>query len=399
MNAPATRRALLAGAAAAASLGHVSGARGDVPLRVGLLLGLTGPLSRTSGEIAYGFALALDQVDRQAAGRPIYVVVEDTGGKAGRAVERFVKLVQSDRVDVVVGPTSSPEALALRDAAHDIGVPLIVPNAGVTALTGEKCSPFVLRVSYSHEQIAAPLGTWMAQSGRARSAYLLGADNTSGRDHVVAFRKGFAASGGDIGGEEFVPPGALDLAPYLAKLKLMRADAIFASFFGDAAQRFLDGVGALGLRNLRICGPGWLVSTLDLPRIGGRAVGIIGATPYLADLDIASNRDFVSAFTQRHTRPPSEFAAQGYDAARLLLAGIEALEGNLANRRATAMVLARTGFVGARGALAIDPRTNNIVQDIHIFETRKRPGGEGIDFEPLARIADVAADAETCQMG
>jgi branched-chain amino acid transport system substrate-binding protein len=141
------------------------------------------------------------------------------------------------------------------------------------------------------------------------------------------------------------------------------------------------------------------VSTLDLPRLGGRAAGIIGATPYLADLDIASNRDFVSAFTQRHTRPPSEFAAQGYDAARLLLAGIEALEGNLANRRAAAMMLARTGFVGARGALAIDPRTNNIVQDIHIFETRKRPGGEGIDFEPLARIADVAADAETCQMG
>jgi branched-chain amino acid transport system substrate-binding protein len=181
-------------------------------------------------------------------------------------------------------------------------------------------------------------------------------------------------------------------------MKLVRTEAIFASFFGDAALRFIDAVDALGLRNLRICGPGWLVSTLDLPKVGPRAAGIIGATPYLPDLDISSNRDFIATFTQRHTKPPSEFAALGYDAARLLLAGIEALEGNLSNRRATATVLARTGFIGARGPLVIDPRTNNIVQDIHIFETKKRPGGEGIDFEPLARVADVMADPESCQM-
>jgi branched-chain amino acid transport system substrate-binding protein len=394
-----TRRAAVAGGASFFAAAPISAARAEQPIRVGLLLGLTGPLARTSEDIAYGFALALDQADRKAGGRRIHVVVDDTQGKGIRSVERFVKMVQVDRVDVVVGATSSPEALALRDAAHDLGMPLIVPNAGVTSLTGEKCSPFVLRVSYSHEQIAAPLGTWMAQSGRARSAYLLGSDNPSGRDHVAAFRKGFAAAGGDISGEELVPPGSLDLTPYLAKLKLMRTEAIFASFFGDAAARFVDAVDALGLRNLRICGPGWLVSTLDLPKMGARAAGIIGATPYLPDLDIASNREFVAAFTQRRTQPPSEFAALGYDAARLLLAGIDALEGNVSNRRATATVLGRTGFIGARGALAIDPRTNNIVQDIHIFETRKRPGGEGIDFEPLARVADVMADPEACQMG
>ena len=394
----ATRRGVLSGAATLAAFSPGL-AQSELPIRLGLLLGLTGAVARASEDIAYGFALALDQADRMVAGRKIHVVVEDSQGKASRAAERFVKLAQIDKVDVVVGPTGSPEALVLRDVAHDLGMPMVVPNAGASELSGEKCSPFVLRVSYSNDQIAAPLATWMVSSGRAKSAYLLGSDNVSGRDHVAGFRKAFGAAGGNVSGEELVPPATRDFAPYLGKLKLVRTDAIFASFFGDAAQRFLDAVEEFGLRTAKICGPGWLASTLDLRKAGARAAGIIGATSYLSDLDIASNRAFVAAFTQRHTVPPSEFAAQGFDAARLLLAAIESLEGNLSNRRATAAVLAHTPFVGARGVLTIDPRTNNVIQDIHIFETKQRPGGEGIDFEILARIPDVRADPELCRMG
>ena len=395
-----TRRRGVLGAAFATSAA-VAGrpARAAPPVRIGLLLEMTGPLASTSEDIAYGFALALDEADRRAGGRAIHVVVEDTQGKPARAVERFNKLVQVESVDLVVGPTGSAEALALRDVAHGLGMPLLVPNAGATILTAEKCSPFLLRVSYAHEQVVAPLGTWMAREGQARSAYLLGADNIAGRDHAAAFRKAFLAAGGTIAGEEFVPTTSQDFGPYLGRLKLHRTDAIFASFFGPAAARLLEGIEAFGLRGARLCGPGWLVSALDLPRIGARAAGIVGATAYLPELDTEANRAFVAAFTRRHGRPPSEFAAQGYDAARLVLAGIEALEGNVANRRATAAILARSPFEGARGRLALDPRTNNIVQDIHIFETRLRPGGEGIDFHMLARVPQVRVDPEPCQMG
>lgn len=395
-----TRRAALVAAAALAAIGATPArAQGEPPIRIGLLLGLTGALAQASEDIAYGFALALDEVDRKAGGRTLHVAVADTFGRSSRTAAQFLKLVQDEKVDIVVGPTSSPEALVVRDAAHEAGIPVIVPNAGVSALAGEKCSPFVVRVSYANDQIAGPLGTWMFRSGRAKSAYLLASDNPSGRDHVAAFRRSFAAAGGEVTGEELVPPTTRDLSPYLGKLKLVRTEAIFASFFGDAAQLFLDGAEQFGLRSLKICGPGWLVSTLDLAKVGARAAGIVGATAYLPELDIASNRTFVTAFTKRHTRPPSEFAAQGYDAGRLLIATLDGLEGHVTNRRAVATMLARTPFIGARGRLAIDPRTNNVIQDIHIFETRKRTGGEGLDFAVLARIPDVAASADQCQMG
>ena len=393
------RRNAMLGAGLAGAALAAPPLRAEQPLRVGLLLAMSGPLARTSQEIAYGVALALDQADRRVAGRPIRIHVEDTQGKRSRAVERFVRLVQVDGVDAVIGPTGSPEALALRDAAHDMGVPLIVPNAGASALSAERCSPFVLRVSYSNEQLCAPLGAWMAQGGQGRTAYLLAADNVSGRDHVAAFRKAFAAGGGVVAGEELVPAGTADLAPYLGRLKIQRTDIIFASFFGEAAERFLDAVDAFGLRSSRICGPGWLASTLDLPRIGARAAGIVGATCYLPELDSPRNRAFVAAYTARHANPPGGFAAQGHDAARLLMAGVEALGGNVSNRRALAAMLGRTPFTGARGELVLDPRTNNVVQDILVFETRKRPGGEGIDFEVLARVPSVRVDPDACQMG
>lgn len=394
-----TRRGWLLGASAGAlALGAGNGHAGQ-PVAIGLLLDMTGPLAAASEDIAYGFALGLDQSDRRAGGRNLHVVVEDTAGKPARAAERFAKMVQADGVDMVVGPSGSAEALALRDVVHGLGVPLLVPNAGATALTAEKCSPFILRASYAHEQIAAPLGGWLARAGQARTAYVLCADTIAGRDHAAAFRKAFQAAGGTVAGEEFVPATAQDHGPYLGRLKLQRTDAIFASFFGQAAERFLDGIDAFGLRSVRICGPGWLVSTIDLPRYGARAAGIVGSTAYLPDLDLVANRDFVDAFTSRHGRPPSEFAAQGFDTARLLLAGIGALEGNVSNRRATAAILARTEFDGARGALAMDPRTNNVVVDIHVFETRRRPGGEGTEFQELARFPAVRAEPGPCQLG
>lgn len=394
-----TRRGWLLGASAGAlALGGGNGQAAQ-PIAIGLLLDMTGPLAAASEDIAYGFALCLDQADRRAGGRPLHVVVEDTAGKPARAAERFAKMVQGDGVDMVVGPSGSAEALALRDVVHGLGVPLLVPNAGASALTAEKCSPFVLRASYAHEQIAAPLGGWLARAGQARTAYVLCADTIAGRDHAVAFRKAFQAAGGTVAGEEFVPATAQDYGPYLGRLKLQRTDAIFASFFGQAAERFLDGIDAFALRSTRICGPGWLVSTIDLPRFGARAAGIVGSTAYLPDLDVVANREFVDAFTARHGRPPSEFAAQGFDTARLLLAGIATLEGNVSNRRATAAILARAEFDGARGALAMDPRTNNVVVDVHIFETRRRPGGEGTEFHELARFPAVRAEPGACQLG
>jgi branched-chain amino acid transport system substrate-binding protein len=396
---PATRRGFLAsGLAGSAAVPALrAAAQGAPPIRVGLLLALTGPLARSAEDVANGFALALDEVDRKAAGRSIHVAIEDTQNKPSRTVERFLRLSQEEKIDLLVGPMTSAEALALRDYVTESGTPTIVPNAGVSALSGEKCSPFMVRVSYANEQIAGPLGTWLATAAAVKSAYLLAFDNIAGRDHVAAFRKAFVAQGGNVAGEELVPPRARDFSPYLGKLKLIRTEAIFASFVGDGADRLLEALDEFGLRRLKLCGPGWLATTLDLARAGARAAGIVGATTYLPELDIDSNRRFVAAFTQRHARPPTEFAAQGYDAGRLLVAAIEALEGQVSNRRATAAMLARTPFEGARGRLVIDPRSMNVIQDVYIFETRARPGGEGLDFAVLERVPEVTIDPEACK--
>jgi branched-chain amino acid transport system substrate-binding protein len=104
------RRGVLGAAFAVAAAAAGWPARAAPPVRIGLLLEMTGPLASTSEDIAYGFALALDEADRRAGGRAIHVVVEDTQGKPARAVERFNKLVQVESVDLVVGPTGSAEA-------------------------------------------------------------------------------------------------------------------------------------------------------------------------------------------------------------------------------------------------------------------------------------------------
>ncbi len=84
----------------------------------------------------------------------------------------------------------------------------------------------------------------------------------------------------------------------------------------------------------------------------------------------------------------SEFAVQGYDTARLIAEALALTGGDASDRAGLVEAMHRVRFSGPRGALLIDPATNNIVQDIHVFETRmvgERVEAVVIDTLPAVR--------------
>ncbi|MCG6560336.1 ABC transporter substrate-binding protein [Ruegeria sp. 1NDH52C] len=385
------KRAILAALGFATSFAMPAVAEEDI--KVGLLLPFSGVYASLGNEIETGFNLGLQQFGSESD-VTFEIAREDTEVKPPVALGKAKKLILQDKVDVMVGIVSSGVLGAVRDMVHGAGVPLIVANAGNDEATGASCSPFITRMSFSNGQINRPMGTWMAEQG-VKKVFTLAPDYAAGRQMIDAFTETFTAAGGEIVGQEFTPfQKTQDFGPYLAQAKASGADAVYVFYAGGEAISFIKQYDSFGLKaDLPLYGSGFLTSPLYVNAQGEAAKGVITALHYAPTIDSEANAAFVAAFTEETGRAPSEFAVQGYDAARAL---IEATKTGANDRAGLANALRQVSFEGPRGQLAIDPATNNIIQPIYVYETVSGEGG--LTQKVLAQLPAEADPTNGCEM-
>ncbi|VVT24688.1 ABC transporter [Roseovarius sp. EC-HK134] len=362
-------------------------------IKVGLLLPFSGVYAALGNDIEAGFTTALEQFGSETAAT-FEIVREDTEVKPPVALAKAKKLILQDKVDVISGIVSSGVLGAVRDMVHGAGVPLIVANAGNDEATGEACSPYITRMSFSNGQVNRPMGQWMYDQG-IRKVYTLAPDYAAGRQMIDGFVQTFTAAGGEIVGQDFTPfQKTQDFGPYMAQAKSSGAEAVFVFYAGGEAISFVKQYDSFGLKaELPLYGSGFLTSSLYVNAQGPAAEGVITALHYVPTIDSPANAQFVEAFTAKTGRVPSEFAVHGYDAGRAL---IEAVKAGATDRESLANALRQVRFDGPRGALSIDPATNNIVQPIYVYETIA--GTDGLTQKVLAELPAEADPVNGCEM-
>lgn len=377
-------------AACAVSAMCTAGAAAET--KVGLLLPKSGVYAALGNEIDDGFVMALEE-SGMAGDFPI--VREDTEVKPPVGVAKARKLVLQDNVDVIVGIVSSGVLGAVRDFVDSSQVPLIVANAGNDDATGAACSKYIVRVSFSNSQINRPMGPWMAEQG-IKKVYTLAPDYAAGRQMIDAFTASFTAAGGEVIGGDFTPfQKTQDFGPYLTKAKAANPDAIFVFYAGGEAISFVKQYDSFGLKaDIPLYGSGFLTSPLYVAAEGPAAVGVKTSLHYVPTLDTPENKAFVEAFQARFGRVPSEYAVQGYDAGRVL---VEAVKSGASGREAIAAALPKVTYTGPRGPLSIDPKTNNVVQNIYIFETVA--DGDALTQKVVGVVENVQDPVNGCTLG
>ncbi len=369
----------------------------DGPIKIGVLLPYSGVFAGLGKEMDNAVDLALETFGTEAGGRAIEIVREDTETKPNIGLAKAKKLVFEDKVDVVVGIVSSGVAGAVRDFMHKSEVPLVIANAGNDLLTGENCTPWVIRASFSNSQINSVMGPILAEQGK-KKAFLMAFDYAAGHQMMDAFRETFVAAGGEIVGEEYPPLGETkDFGPYLAKLKAAEPDVAYVFFAGGPAIKFVTEYDAFGLRgNIPLAGPGWLTSALYLAKQGDAALGTQLSLNYVPSIDTPENKAFQDAFKAKYERGASEFAVQAYDSIHLIIEGLKATGGKTDDKKALADALRSVSFVGPRGPLKIDAKTNNVIQDVYIYEIQK--DGDGVKPVIMDVIKDVQDEPKGCVM-
>ena len=340
--------------------------------KVGLLLPFSGVYASLGNEIEAGFQLAVEHFGGELGDDTLTIVKADTEIKPPIGLAKARKLVLQDKVDVMSGIVSSGVLAAIRDFVHQTKTPLIVSNAGNNQMTGKRCSPYVIRVSFSNSQINRPMGPWLVSQG-VKKIYTLAPDYAAGHQMIDAFANAFTEAGGDVIGGQFTPfRKTKDFGPYLAAAAASGADGVYAFYAGGEAIGFVKQFADFGINEkMSLFGPGWLTSPLYVHLQGDAANGTTTALNYTPSIDNPENARFQKDFQSANGRVASEYAVAGYDAGRLI---IEAVKASGGDKSAFKKKLTTVKFSGPRGPLEIDPATNNVVQNLYVYETRIEDG-------------------------
>ena len=394
INRSITRRRFLAqtGVLAAGALLPKAGTSAQSQkLRVGIMLPYTGTYAQLGAAITNGFKLVVNERRGKLGGRELeYFTVDDEADPA-KAPENTNKLVQRDKVDVLVGTVHSGVQMGMVKIAKENNTLLIIPNAGLDAATGALCAPNIFRTSFSNWQPSYPMGKVLADRG-IRNVVSLAWKYGAGEEAIAGFTEGFIKSGGKTVRGLWIPFPNVEFQALLTDIASIKPDAVFVFFAGGGAAKFIKDYAAAGLRKtIPLFGSGFLTDGV-LDAVDNAAEGLETTLHYADGLNTKRDKEFRAAYTKSYKSEPDVYAVQGYDAALLLAAGIEAVKGDLSKRKEMITAMEKTKIDSPRGAWIMS-KAHNPIQDIYL---RKVVGREN-RFVSIAHKA-LADPARGCKM-
>ncbi|MBV9580745.1 MAG: ABC transporter substrate-binding protein [Chloroflexi bacterium] len=349
--------AAAAGAATTAPVQSSGSSGGD--LKIGLLSGFSGPYAAFGPDMAASIDVYLDEHNGLLGGLKPTVIQEDEGATPQDALLKARKLVEQDRVNVLVGLVSSANALAVRDLLDSSKMPTIITNAGADDLTGDKRSPYIIRVSFSSWQAGAPAGRYAVQQGW-KNVMGFAADYAAGYEQLAGFADAFQQAGGTLTDKVFPPLGNSDYAPFLAKIKASNPDAVWGFFAGADQIKFVQQYAQFVGDSIPLFGN-------TLSRNSAEAVGKtiatvkMGASGWEETLDNPLNQQFVADFMKKENRH-NDFGAYTYDAMGLLDRVLTDLKGDTNPDNLVQALNGVTSFQSIRGEIKIDPDSHGLIQ-------------------------------------
>ena len=296
-----------------------SASTGGNRVKVGVVVPQAGVYAPLGTDMLRAWELWLANRGGKLGKYEVSTVVADEGETPQSGVPAIQKLLQNDKVDIVVGIVSSAVALGAKDLVAEAKKLLVVANAGAGAITGAP-SPYIWRTSFTNAQVSAVMGKHLAGLASAGPVYLIAPDYAAGTEVIRGFKTTFEAGGGTIAGEAKPAFGKTqDYQPFLAGIQASGAKAAFCFFSGAEAVAFVKQYAQFGLSaQIPLYGSGFLTEGSVLVAQGDAAVGIQTTLHYSTELDNPANKQLVSAWQGKFGAAPAVFSVQMWDAANVL---------------------------------------------------------------------------------
>lgn len=329
----ARRRALTALAVSAAALLALTacappGSSGsDEPagdasvFKVGVIASTTGFVASIGADMINGWDLYWEENGTTVGDFTVETVIEDDASDTTTALTKARRLVEEERVDLVVGPVLANNSLAVADYLAQEGVPNFAQTAA-DDLTQRLANDLTVRTgSLSSSQMTFPAGQYAIDEGYTTAATIC-VDYAFGWESCGGFASSFLAGGGEITQQIWYPGDATDLSSYVSQLASLDVDVIFAGTAGGTdSSNFIRSANDFGLlESVPIINNCCTTDQFILQDVGDLALGITSVSMFAEGSTESFTADFVEAYEAKYGMLPSSYALGMYATAQLLAA-------------------------------------------------------------------------------
>ena len=322
------RRTLLAGMAAATTLGARAARAAAGPLRIGVLNDMSGVYADYQGVGSVIAAqLAAEDIGALPGGRAVEILSADHQNKPDLGAALARRWLDTEGVDMILDVPNSVVALAVSSVVREKNRVMIGSGAGTSDLTGKACSPNFVHWTYDTWEAGHALGRAVVKQG-GKKWFFLTADYAFGHVLESSMAEAVRAAGGEVLGQVRHPLGTADFSQYLVQAQSTGADVLGLANAGGDNTNTLKQAKEFGLsRTMRMAGP---VVNINAPQALGLAAmgGILIVTPFYWDHDDAC-RAFSRRFQAKHPRRnmPNDMQAGCYSSTLVYLRTIAGLGG------------------------------------------------------------------------
>jgi branched-chain amino acid transport system substrate-binding protein len=308
------------------------------PVKIGLLATLEGPFAAGGADGMRGAEMAVREKGGMAGGRKIEIIKASSDAKPDVAVNATRKLVEQDKVDIMVGPLSGSEGIAVKDYSKtQPNITFINGSSGAQATTLVNPSPNFFRFNTEGAQWMVGLGRAALDKGYKR-VMVIAEDYAFPYSQVQGFMTEYCRLGGRVPVKAWVPLGGKDYASVIARIP-KDVDALVVVLGGADAVNFLNQYEQAGGDKPLIGGS--ITVSQDILNYKGKRrdslVGTIAGAPIAEAFDGADWKKFVADYQKAYPvsaggyPSPSLFAFVYYVNMKAALEGLDAVKGDLSD--------------------------------------------------------------------
>jgi ABC-type branched-subunit amino acid transport system substrate-binding protein len=355
----------------------------DNKLKIGVLATLEGALTTLGEDAIRGLQVAVKQAGGKVAGKEIELIIVPTNASPDSALRGVRKLVEQDKVPIVIGPVSGSEGIAIRDYSKtQPGVTFLNGSSGAMETTFVTPSENFFRFNMDGAQWLAGLGEYLYKDKGYKKIVTLAEDYSFPYTQILGLATEYCRAGGQITERLWVPLGTKDFASIIAKLP-DDVDAIYLGLGGGDAVNFFNQYSQAGGK-AKLIGGSIMVDQTVLSSKGAAkrlAIGVPSAGPQADTWDNPKWQAWVKAYqdafpADKRFPIPSLTGTGYYNTTNALFTALNKINGDLSDgHKKLRETLASMELDAPNGKIKLDKNRQAIGTNF-VYEIVEAPNGD-----------------------